>query len=152
MYWQETRPAVTLGASSLPYTVTVLTDTNLIQIMSASISGQPLGPTTLDELDNRVYNWRSKTGKPQSYYQPNPNQLALYPIPDGTDTYDVVLRVSWTPTRASTTVIDYVYEYYLEEIAAALYFRGLFNNGMQEAAIEATRSYTRGAQHIQMRA
>lgn len=170
MWWQETRTAVPLTALTLPYTLVAPTGATVSQILSVSIDGAPLGPTPIDQLDNRVSNWRARTGKPQAYYQSNPNTLNLYPIPDGTDSYDVVLRVAYVPTRASTFVDSTMHEYHSEEIASgalarlmsvpgtpwsnpegAAYHRVLFNNAMVTGSVEATKSYTRTGMQIQMR-
>lgn len=173
MYWQATVEDVTLLTSELPYALdsSAPSGAGVIQPLSIHLStGQPLGPTTMDELDNKVYDWRNNTGTPQNYYQPNPTMLELYPHMAGTDTVTLTMRLAFIPLRDSTTVDKILYNYFLEEIAAgaltrlmavpnkpwsnpdgARYYREFFNNAMTVAAIEAAKSYGRTSSQVQMR-
>jgi hypothetical protein len=170
LYWQADIGAVALTDALLPYTIAPPASTVVAQVMVASLLGRPLAVTNIQELDNRVVNWREAEGQPRAVFQPDPGVLDLYPRPAGTDSYDVFIRVALAPTRASTTVDDRLHIGYLEDIAAgalsrllampnrpwsntegARYYGSTFASAKVEAAIEATKSFGRGELMVQMR-
>ena len=170
LYWQDDLAALALETADLPYTLVVPAGSSVAQIMSVVLLGVPLVSTTLDELNSRVLGWRDTTGQPRAYFQPQPGVIDFYPRPEGTTEYTFLIRVAFTPTRASTTVSDLIYEDYLEDIAAgalsrllavpnrpwtnteaAKYYDGVFNSAKVDGAVQASKQYGRNTQQVQMR-
>ena len=171
LFWQETQAdtAITVAVTpSAPLTLSAPTGARIIQIMAVTIDGLPLSPISIDMLDDGVYNWRGRTGKPSAFYQPNPDQLVFVLPPDAS--YTATLRVAYSPTRVADGVDERIYQNYLEAVSfgavarlaaipgqafsnpeVASYARAMFNNAMTDATIEANKSYTRGSPQIQMR-
>jgi hypothetical protein len=167
--WQETQDAVTLTATDFPYTLEALTGATVVTVLDVSVEGRSIDPTTIDALDKNSYNWRANTGPmPEGYYQPNPDEVVLYPALS--EAKSVVFRVSYAPTRAATGVVDHIYQIHLEAIAAgalarlmaipmqpwsnpkmALYYSSVFNTAKNSAAMDVNKSFTRAPVMIQMR-
>jgi hypothetical protein len=169
-YWQEVQDEVVLTATDFPYTVPAPTGAQTVQVLAVAVNGRPLGPTTQDELDSRIVDWRTKTGDPQVFFQYNPDELGVYLLPDANRTYSFQLRVAYAPNRTAAGVVSFVYEKHLEAIAAgaltrllalpaqpwsnpqlAAYYRGFFNNAMTAATIEAQKSFNRVGMRVQIR-
>jgi len=170
-YWQETLDAVSLSASSLPYTIPAPnTDAMYTNLLRATVDGYPLDEAPMDVLDMRVPGWQSQTGAPRAWYQNVPGELRLYPIPPDTDPASVVLRVAYQPTRTSSGVDERIWLAYAEEISAGALQRLMdmpskpwsnetsakkyddkFSSAKVIAAIEAKKSWTRKAMQVQMR-
>jgi hypothetical protein len=170
-WWQGDYGTTAITTAQLPFDFTVANDASVTQILVATFDGLPLAITNIDELDSKVVGWRDATGQPRAVFQPTPGMADFYPRPAGTDSYDIFMRVAYTPLRAATSVDSTVYEAYLEEIAAGALARLLtmpgapwanekaggvyddvFKSAKVQANIEASRSYGRGAKQIQMRA
>lgn len=169
MYWQETQDVVTLQASDFPYDMPAPTGARVIQPLSVIVNGVPIDPKTIDLLDGTSPNWRTAVaGTPGNYFQPNPDQLTL--VPEVQDTVDLILRVAYCPLRNSTTIEGWVYQNYLEGIAAgalarlmaipsqswsnatlAQYYLKLFGAAVNDATIEASKAFTRGSLQVKFR-
>ena len=167
-WWQGDYGTTAITAAQLPFSFTVADSAAVAQILVATLDGLPLAIADIDELDSKVLGWRTATGQPRAYFQPTPGVVDFYPRPDGTDSYDIFMRVSYTPLRSATTVDSTVYEAYLEEIAAgalarllampsapwanekaAAMYDNVFKSAKVQANIEASRSYGRGAKQVQ---
>jgi len=170
-WWQGTLGPITLSTANVPYTFVPPTGATVAQIMSAIYKGIPLAHTNIDELTNKVLNWRDHTGDPRAVFQEQPGIASLYPAPAVGGSYDVTFRVSYAPLRASTTIDQQVFEAFQDEIAAgalgilfampqkpwtdmdmAKAYSAAFTNAKVLGAIQASRSYGRQGQQIQMRA
>lgn len=169
-WWQGDYGTTAITAAQLPFSFTVANSGSVAQILVATLDGAPLVPANVDELDSKVIGWRDATGQPRVYFQPLPGTIDFYPRPAGTDSYDIFMRVSYTPLRAATTVDSTVYESYMEEIAAGALSRlmmipgkpwtneqagaaydSTFKSAKVQATIEASRSYGRASKQIQFR-
>ena len=169
MYWQETQDPLTLTAADLPYTIDTPNGANALQPLSIMWNGLPLFPKSLDWLDANVYDWRNRpSDTPRWYYQPDPNTLVIVPAPVTSAT--ITIRIAYTPTRDSTSVVATTHQYYLEQIAAGALaklvsipgkpwsapgaagaYKKLFDVGVTAATIEANKSYDRSGLRVQAR-
>ena len=166
-WWQGDYGTTAITTAQLPFSFTVANSAAVAQILVATIDGLPLAITNVDELDSKVVGWRDATGQPRAVFQPTPGVVDFYPRPAGTDSYDIFMRVAYTPLRAATTVDSTVYESYLEEIAAgalsrlttvpgtpwanekaAAMYDNTFKSAKVQAGIEASRSYGRAAKRV----
>ena len=166
--WQETQDPVVLAATDFPYTLEGVSGAKVTRVLSLRINGVRVDPKTVDELDAKYTDWRSETSPtPAGYYQPDPNNLMLYPALEGSAT--AVFRVAYAPVRTGTGVEEYVYQDWLEEIAAGAVarlmsmpsqpytneaaaegYRTMFERGITAAAIEANKSFARSEPMVQM--
>lgn len=167
--WQETQDPFDLLPADLPYDLEGVSGAKVCRVLSLRVDGQRIDPITMDELDAKFYNWReAQADVPTAYYQPNPDSLALYPIPTGA--VNAVFRVAYAPLRTASGVEEYVYQDWLEELAAgalarlmsmpgqsftnevaAAGYRDTFEKGISDAAAEANKSFSRAEPMVQMR-
>lgn len=72
-----------------------------------------IGPDDRDSLDA---DWRNQTAEPEYYFMPDSTQLTLFLTPD--DTYAIDCYAALKPKSDATTIDDWVFEQYREQIAA----------------------------------
>lgn len=167
-YWQETQDAFDVTANDLPYDLEAPTGARVCQILSCTVDGQPIDPAALDVLETHT-NWRTLEGsQPSAYFQPNPDQFSLFPLPTGTNS--VILRTAYCPTRTATSIESYVYQTQLVCIAAgalanlmemplqqwsnpelAQFYRAKFMQGIAAATVKANKSFNRANLTVAMR-
>lgn len=113
------------------------------------------------------------SGTPMTYFQKTPNgtTVSLYPVPDESVTAGLAVRAAFAPSRTATTVPDYLYQYWLEEISAGVVHRlcsmpgqpytdaakaketySIYNNAVRAAGIEARTGQVASASRVQPRA
>lgn len=168
-WWQETQDSVDVDDTDFPLTIEGTTGATVVSLLGVNLDGRDLVPTTMDELDKRAHDWRENTSSlPTNYYQPNPEEVCLYPRLD--TTLPMILRVSYAPLRSATSVVEYLYQIHLETIAAgalarlmaipmqpwsnpklAMYYSNQFNRGKNSAAMDANKSFSRAPLTVQMR-
>lgn len=128
--------------------------------------------TSEDALDNgsvrRVKLWRTKKGTPSKIYMPDPTKVRLVVIPESA--YTLYMGLWIKPTRSSTDAPDWIYEKYLEAIAAGAKARILnqktrpwynpeaamleeleFKDRCSAAKADATKNHTRMSKTVMMR-
>ena len=91
----------------------------VVDIMEAWFGDQLLIPKAVEEL-TRIYrtsNWNTLDGNPYYYFRNVTQVVQLVPYPKLTEEGKIKLRVSVTPTRASTTVSGEIFERYYEYIS-----------------------------------
>jgi hypothetical protein len=171
LWWQEDHGPVDIDATQ-PYAFVLAADVGLAQIMSARVvdRGYPLSITGIQELDNRVWNWRAATGEPRAIYQSLPGKVSTYPVPAGSDVYSVQFRLAFSPLRTATTIRDDLYDYYVTEIASGALeillgmenqpwanpglagrYGSDFRSALVAGATDTAKSYGRQNQHVLMR-
>jgi hypothetical protein len=171
LWWQEEHGPVDI-TSAQPYDLVLAPGVGLAQIMSARVvnRGYPLTIASIQELDNRVWNWRAATGEPRAIFQSQPGRVATYPVPVVGDVHSVQFRLALTPLRNAPDIDENVYDYYLVEIASGALeillgmentpwanpgmagrYSSDFRSALVAAATETTKSYGRQNQHVLMR-
>jgi hypothetical protein len=126
-------------------------------------------PTSIEILDDRVANWRSLVEtQVTGYYLSTPEQMSLFPLP-----YDpcvMQLRVAYTPSRSAQSTEEFLYQKYLEGVAAGAlsrlmampaqpwsnpelsgYYRAVFGRAITSASIEANNTYSRTGNSVILR-
>lgn len=168
LVWSEKQDTVTVTPLDFPYDLDAPNGARACGVMSAKFNGIRIDPTTQDELDTQGTSWESDTGAPRFFFQPTPYTFQTYPIPDGDGTLD--LRVAFCPKRDSSLIEEFIYQLYIEGVAAgalarlmrepnqpysnpglADYYDSQFEKEVTKAKIEANKSLTRGAPTVQMR-
>lgn len=119
-YWQHDTYPVPLSPSANAYGIDVPDNTKVIEILDVWVDGRRLRPRDEPLIRNQYVDqdFRAQSGTPLYYARSNPDEVTLYPTPDlGQNGKLLSARVFVAPTRASTTVLDSVYERYAELIA-----------------------------------
>lgn len=166
--WATTRAAVAVVDTDFPYTLVSPSDSLVSLVLYVGVDGRPILPITLDELDSKVYQWRDHTGYVARYYQETPETLGLYQLPNAS--VNMVIRAAYAPTRDSTTVAEYVYQGWREDIAwgalaklmtmpdtawenaaLAAEYAGKFAFSVKQAVNSVNKSFTRADLRVQMR-
>lgn len=174
---QEDHDPITVIAKTSDYDLeTPVTGTRIIKIMNAWYKGDKLEPAAPDQvLDPAVYNqsiggYTVSYSTPKFYLQKDPVTLSLLPIPDATLASAVTLRVSLAPLRSSVACEDFLFEQWVEPIAAgavaklqtssgktysnpqaAQINQARYIAGVNAARQKATRGYTRSSLSVQLR-
>lgn len=149
-------PAINAVINTPTYAFVPPASTVVSKVLQVFYSGRKLIPKTPDELKEiyGVYqslDWRSRTGAPKYVTQDDEQNIRLVPMPDASLAGAIKLRVSLKPTRASTTVIDRIYEEYLEivksgslhrlksqlnkpysDVQGAIFHLSIFNDGVDQ--------------------
>lgn len=170
-YWNELQDIEVITAADLPFQINAPSGATVSLVHDCIVNGMSIKPLSVQKMDLTVPNWRSQTGRDvASYFQPKNNLWVPYPVPQSDVSLEVQFRVSYAPTRASTTVDDCLSQDWLEEIAAgalgrlfamkgqpwandqmALYYLGIFNKAKVDARIEFEKPFTRVSMTAQPR-
>ena len=114
---------------------TPVTGTRIVKVMKAFYKGSELTAAAPDSVrDPAVYN-RSIGGytpsyqTPVAFFQKDTATISLVPIPDQTVANAITMRVALVPTRSSTTCEDFIFEQWVEPIAAGAVARLQISSG-----------------------
>lgn len=86
------------------------------EVITASIDGQRLEPTTPKLLSYRDPNW-AEPGRPYAYYLESPNTLRLAATPDAQGLW-LDVNAAIKPTRTATQLDEYLVENFFDTIVA----------------------------------
>jgi hypothetical protein len=171
LWWQDDYGPISFGPHVEYHDFVPPYGVGIAQIMSARLvnRGYPLTITSIQEMDNRLWNWRAATGEPRAIYQDKPGVVRTYPRPE-VDTYDIMFRLALTPLRNAVDIDESVYDSYLTEIAAGALeillgmestpwanpglggrYGSDFRSALVAAATETNKSYGRQNQRVLMR-
>lgn len=107
------------------YPMTMPTGTAFVKGMQAWLNDAPLDPISQDDLDNEFnntdfgwvgVNWRTDVNLPTRFYFPDDTTVGLLLAPNAGG--NLRINAALKPTRAATTFPDWIYERYVETIAA----------------------------------
>lgn len=122
LWWQFEHPSIPGVAGTAGYTLSLPAETSLSQVVQAFYSGVAVEAVTPDQLNaSAAYlgfnDWRDRDGTPTAITQLSTGTITLYPNPVVADATGLKLIVALRPTRASTGVLDDIYERFAEAIA-----------------------------------
>ena len=146
------------------------------KIMKAWYKGSELSPAAPDQVrDPSVYNQRiggyqADYSTPKFYIQKDASTFSLLPIPDQSLPAAITMRVALVPLRTSSSCEDFIFEQWVEPIAAgavaklqlsagkpysnpaaAAIHQATFIRGLNAARQKANRGYTRSNLSVQLR-
>ena len=168
LYWQEeTDPVPIIKGVAELYAPT---GRQIVQIMSVNIDGDgTLPPLTLEQVERALPQWRTAHGDPAGFVAINPETFRLTPVPDTAGT--LTATVAYAPTRTGGVVPDAIYDQHFEVIKhgtlarlkammghafydpqAAIYYTGRFNAGVNAAAVERNKGFSRANLRVEPRA
>jgi len=169
LVWQETQDPVTVASGDFPYPLEGVAGAKVVKVMSVIVDGEAVPPTSVEILDASVTNWRSSVNSVVSaYYLSSPELLALFPLPS--EPRVMQLRVAYAPSRAAQSTEEFLYQKYLEGVAAGAlsrlmampaqpwsnpelsgYYRAIFGRSIISAGVEANNTYSRTGNAVVMR-
>lgn len=148
----------------------------ITKVMKAWYKGVELLPAAPDQVrDPSVYNQRiggyqTDYSTPKYFIQKDSSTFSLLPIPDQSLSSAITMRVALVPLRTSTTCEDFLFEQWVEPIAAgavsklqlsagkpysnpaaAAIHQATFIRGLNAARQKANRGYTRSNLSVQLR-
>jgi hypothetical protein len=168
---------VTVIANTADYDLeSPVSETRVAKIMRCWFKLVELAPAHPDEIGDPTFYNQNIGGvelapsDPRIFTQKDADTFSLFPIPALTEPQTVTLRVALTPTRKSAGCATFLFEDWVDEIAAGAssilqatpgkaYFnpaksafnRQQFEAGVNAAKQTATRGYVRASLRVQMR-
>lgn len=155
---------------------TPITNTRIVKVMKAFYKGKELSPASPDEVtDPAVYNsaiggYTPTYQPPTAFFQKDTASITLLPIPDQSLANAITMRVALVPSRSSTACEDFIFEQWVEPIAAGAVARlqlssgktysnpqaasanqARFMAGVNIARSRAVRGFNRSSLSVQMR-
>lgn len=121
LIWQEVVDPFVTEDGEAEYDIDAPSGARTSTIIRVELDGRHIAPKNEDRLAMRSYDFLSRKHKPVSYYQPNPDVIRFYPVPDGQ--YTVNMTLSYAPKRTGNSVPDYIFEQYLEVVKCGALFR-----------------------------
>ena len=170
LYWQEETDPVITVAGVAEYELYAPTGRQIVQIMSINLDGGgTLPPLTLEQVERALPQWRTAQGDPAGFVAINPETFRLTPVPDTAGALNAT--VAYAPTRTGGVVPDAIYDQHFEVIKhgtlsrlkammghafydpqAAIYYTGRFNAGVNAAAVERNKGFSRANLRVEPRA
>lgn len=168
--WKQDLSAISTVSGTNEYTITLPTGTSLVNIDSCWFSNRFLIPKASDELARlfRLSDWRTAEGDPVYYLRDTPDKIIVVPTPQTASSDAIKIRGVLAPSRTSTTVEDFIYNEYLEVIAAgararlyaipgqpfsdmtlAMLNRRDFAAGISKAKIQANKGMNRASMRVE---
>jgi len=118
LIWQEPMDPISSLKGEGVYELDVPTNTNLTHVVDLFYEERRLEKKSVSEIAARYHrDWMLREGTPCVFTMLNPNEVTLVPKPDKGITGALTGLLAFAPMRKSTTIIDYVFEDYAEEIA-----------------------------------
>lgn len=153
-----------------------IANTRIVKVMKAFYKGSELAPASPDEVtDPGVYNtsiggYTPNYQPPTSFFQKDTASITLMPIPDQSVANAITMRVALVPSRSSSSCEDFIFEQWVEPIAAGAVARlqissgkpysnpqaaaanqARFMAGVNVARSRAVRGFNRSSLSVQMR-
>ena len=170
LYWQEEMDPVPIIKGVAEYELSPGVGVQIVRIMSVNIDGDgTLPPLTLEQVERALPQWRTVQGDPAGFVAINPETFRLTPVPDTAGTLNAT--VAYAPTRTGGVVPDAIYDQHFEVIKhgtlsrlkammghafydpqAAIYYTGRFNAGVNAAAVERNKGFSRANLRVEPRA
>ena len=146
-------------------------ETDIVSVKKAWVGDAAIDYVSQDTLNQRPTYWPNETApRPTAFTQQTQTSLIVYPKPTESLRNGLHLKVILRPSGASTGVVDWLGNKYIQEITdgtkamlmampnkpwtqpdgAALY-RAQFESGKTRATIEGQRSFTRTSMQVQLK-
>lgn len=177
LIYQADHDPVSVAAKTADYDLdSPVADTRIIKIMKLWYSGNELAASAPDQVsDPTLYNqqvgdYSTQYGTPRTFVQKDSETFSLFPIPERQLSNAITMRVALAPLRSATSCADFLFEQFVEPIAAgavsrlqmtpnkaysnpklAGYYQGQYMVGVNDARQKATRGFTRANLSVQMR-
>lgn len=112
--WRDSDTIVTNGA--YPEAITVPSDSVLIEVVNCALNCQRLDPISLDDLARKYPTWRTDpVGCGSADWFVCPEFGSVQPVPRAPGT--IAIEFVAVPSATCTTLPDFLYDYYVRDIA-----------------------------------
>jgi hypothetical protein len=129
LVWKNTPAAINVVSGTATYAISVPSGGQVVKLEALYHNGERLDPMTTRDLEGLYTDWTTETGTPLYYTQSVPTSVILVPEPDTSITSGLRFQGVYKPTRTATTVEDFLYNDYAEEISAGAVARLLATHG-----------------------
>lgn len=163
--WDEVQDPVTMEAGVREYSLTSPSGGKCLTVRNVWLGSRELHAVTMQELQLYLPDWRGATSSDPLYYNVaiDRDSLSVYPTPDGTSTFGLVIRAVYVPSMAATTVPNFFGGRHLDAIVSgtkarlmavplqtfsnpelAVIHRASFMNGIADAKAEMMHDRVQG--------
>jgi hypothetical protein len=168
--YQETLPPIDVVYGEPEFTLEAPDGFAMVRVMQMYCSGKEMNPDYEDRLASLGWDWRDQEGTPAAYIQYSSERVRLVPIPDRNIDNGISVKVALKPSRLGTGIPDYVFEDYVEIIAAGAIsslaaipakpwtsadvetkYGAKFSKGKRDTKIEVNKSFTRASLRVKLR-
>jgi hypothetical protein len=158
----KTEKTIDLVANTASYNVAPAVGTEVVKILNLYVDGKPIDTTSVDEMDESVPDWRTRTGTVIGYLQDSHEDVLLVYIPTSDITGGIRFRYAYRPSILTTDFPDMLYERWFEGILAgakarvfsitgkpwsdpaqASYLFGMYENAVGAAAAMGAKQFGR---------
>lgn len=115
LLWFEKQAVVAVDSLSFPYTITPPAHGAVTRVTHVFVDGIELQPKTFDVLDISD-TWDTETGSPKYYFLVFGSGLRVQPLPESS--MDMRVTVAYAPTRTAEVVESFLYDIWLDAVAA----------------------------------
>lgn len=105
-------------ANQQTYSWTVPTDTMTNEVHTVRINSQKIDPATEKFIAVSEDKTLDEVGSPRLFVWKKENSFSLHPTPQTDDTAAMLIEVSLKPTRAATSIADWIADKYYEVLLA----------------------------------
>lgn len=141
------------------YELTAPIDTVVCRVLHVRCGDRTVEAATQESLEQETNRWRSLSGPPVRYIQPDQDTIILNPVPNGIEA--VYVFATLRPSQASGGVDDQIFERFKDRITSGAlarlmampnlpwsnpelsgYHAGIYGGGVSDAADSAARGLT----------
>lgn len=116
--WREYADPISVEANTATYDVELPPGSDIVTVLSVTLDGRPLDPSTADDLDRIRPRWMTETGVPKQFTMTNSRQVILAPVPDLNYVDGLVMWFALMPTRTASSIPDWAANLYWDSIVA----------------------------------
>lgn len=127
--WKE-RVSLSVREGRAEYEIPLPEGAQLVKLEEVFYDGDRIEAMAPDALHDRWQRWMSQTGVPSVYTQLDPMTLTLVPKPTVSLSRGLVLRACFKPDRSADTVPDWLFQHYVQPIAAGALARLMAVNSL----------------------
>ncbi len=116
----KTEKTANLVAGTSTYTITPDAGTQVVKIIGVYVKNQLVLPTSIEDLDASVTDWRNASGQVIGYILNSHEEIQLVKNPDSSMTDGIRYRYAYRPDLAADDFHDMLYERWFEGLLAGV--------------------------------
>lgn len=116
--WRVIQDPVDMLAYEPQYDLDLPANTALVQVLSCTINGVGIDPSSTDQLDLLMPTWQTQTGTPKWFLQLDPTTFLLAPVPQTTLASGISMMLALKPSRTAVSFPDWIADQYIDAIAS----------------------------------
>jgi hypothetical protein len=127
--WKETLPLIALVDDQHSYAPVLPAGSRVILVTEVWAADRELHPATMSEITDLYPDWQTAQGTPRHYNQQDWQQFRVYPIPKDQVSASLTVRAALAPTRAATTLPDFMADRHFQGIVSGALKRLMLKPG-----------------------